>query len=317
MVALNFTITYHPVRPRLYEPGMTAQELTQVLRGAWQGRQGRATCPICGDNKGKQNLSIGVGRDGKLLLKCFKGEATGSCSFVDLVAALEGRGLAIGNMREPDERELQELAALDRAKRQKIERLARALWENSQPIEGTLAERYLRGRSIKIPLPSTLRFNPDLLYRDADQAAHMPGLIALIEGAGGFSIHRTYLTNEGSKAAMPSAKKMLGPAKGGAVRLRAGRKLVVAEGIETALSVSQMLPDDDVSIWAALSASGIEGLTLPSTPGELIIAIDNDAAGQKAGRDLKARAQRLGWQVGILSPRPGFNDFNDQLLGKQ
>ena len=109
---------------------------------------------------------------------------------------------------------------------------------------------------------------------------------------------------------------MLGAVQGGAVRLT-GRPgpLVVAEGIETALSLASGLLSAPAAIWAALSTSGIRGLRLPDLPGRLTIAPDGDTAGREAAQALAARANALGWTVSIL-PAPDGRDWNDILCMK-
>ena len=106
---------------------------------------------------------------------------------------------------------------------------------------------------------------------------------------------------------------MLGMTGGGAVRLvTADGPLVVAEGIETALSLACGVLAGPVSIWAALSTSGMAKLNLPDLAGRLIVASDGDDAGRSAGRRLAERAQALGWEVGILAA-PDKQDWNDVL----
>ena len=74
------------------------------------------------------------------------------------------------------------------------------------------------------------------------------------------------------KAPVAPAKAMLGPVKGGAVRLSDGSgPNVVAEGIETALSLLDALARHQPRVWAALSTSGLAGLRLPDRPGELAL----------------------------------------------
>ena len=90
---------------------------------------------------------------------------------------------------------------------------------------------------------------------------------------------------------------------------------VVAEGIETALSLACGLLDGPSSIWAALSTSGMIGLHLPNIPGRLTIAPDGDGAGHVAALTLADRATRDGWLVSILTP-PKDGDFNDLLRGE-
>ena len=110
---------------------------------------------------------------------------------------------------------------------------------------------------------------------------------------------------------------MLGPCKGGAVRLRSGdRRLAVAEGIETALSVAMGL-DDDVALWSALSTSGMASLSLPGRANFselLLIATDGDRAGRAAGTALADRAVAQGWRVEVVCAPDGL-DFNDLVAG--
>lgn len=130
-------------------------------------------------------------------------------------------------------------------------------------------------------------------------------------------MHRTYLRADGSgKAAVDPPRAMLGAVAGGAVRLaEAEGPLVVAEGIETTLSLASGLLCAPASIWATLSTSGMAGLRLPRVPGRLTIATDGDAPGQKAGLELATRATALGWRVSIL-PAPMGRDWNDVLMMK-
>jgi hypothetical protein len=130
-------------------------------------------------------------------------------------------------------------------------------------------------------------------------------------------VHRTYLRSDGTgKADNDSAKMMLGAVSGGAVRLTEGEGLlVVAEGIETALSLASGLLRRPAAVWAALSTSGIRGLHLPPQAGRLTIAPDGDKAGREAANALAERAHELGWQVALL-PAPDGRDWNDILTEK-
>ncbi len=106
---------------------------------------------------------------------------------------------------------------------------------------------------------------------------------------------------------------MLGACAGGAVRLSKGKgPLVVAEGIETGLSLLCGIFDLPATVWAALSTSGMKSLVLPDEPADLIIASDGDDAGNRAAEALSRRAVNLGWQV-KLNPAPWGQDWNDVL----
>jgi hypothetical protein len=115
------------------------------------------------------------------------------------------------------------------------------------------------------------------------------------------------------KAPVDPPKAMLGACSGGAVRLTsAPSRLVVAEGIETALSLASGLLDGPATIWAALSTSGVRALSLPVGLKQLTIAYDGDASGRAAALALTKRAHASGFEVNLLDPGDG-RDFNDVL----
>ncbi|MAI44982.1 MAG: hypothetical protein CBC34_003530 [Hyphomicrobiaceae bacterium TMED74] len=120
------------------------------------------------------------------------------------------------------------------------------------------------------------------------------------------------------KSRLQPSKAMLGPCKGGAVRLRTGISgLIVCEGIETGLSLCDGT-DADFAVWAALSTSGVKGLRLPEPRqfnASLVVAIDGDLPGRKAGSELGQRGAAAGWMVETVSAPEGL-DFNDVARGK-
>ena len=129
-------------------------------------------------------------------------------------------------------------------------------------------------------------------------------------------MHRTYLDQAGGKAKVEPEKAMLGPCRGAAVCLAGGTgPLVVAEGIETALSLLDGLNEIRPRVWAALSAGGIAGLELPAQPGELVIAPDGDDPGRsRRAQPLAVRAAAAGWRVRLM-PAPDGLDWNDLVQG--
>lgn len=287
-----------------------AERITRALPGGrWHGAYGVAFCPAHRNTR-TPALSLADGGDGRLLALCHAG-----CGFPAVLDALRGRGLVSGTGRysPPDAGELARLREAREAEAAKREAQALACWREGQPIRDTLAERYLRGRGIACPLPETLRFHPACWHPSAKR---VPALVAMVEGADRFAVHRSYLAGAGLKAELEPAKAMLGTVAGGAVRLaEAAGPLVVAEGIETALSLASGLLRGPAAIWAALSASGMAGLRLPEPPGRLTVATDGDEAGRAAGQALAERAAALGWAVSLL-PAPDGRDWNDVLALK-
>jgi hypothetical protein len=128
------------------------------------------------------------------------------------------------------------------------------------------------------------------------------------------AIHRTFLARDGSgKAPVDPQKMMLGPVRGGAVRLApAGDALMVGEGIETTLTA---MHSRGHPAWAALSTSGLKALELPKDVREVIILADGEEAGRRAARDAAERWRREQRLVRIAYAPEG-TDFNDVLMGK-
>lgn len=288
---------------------MDAKHLTQNLRGKWYGRYGSAPCPVCQceGHKTQNALTLADGIGGKLLLNCKKS----GCDYRDIATSA---GVTQGKYTPPDPAILAKRAAEQRKADAKRAQQAKRLWMGAQPVGGTIGEIYLRGRGITCPLPQNLRFDPQCWHATAKR---YPALVALVEGGASFAVHRTYLRADGScKADVTPAKAMLGGVQGGAVRLSdATGPLVLAEGIETALSLCSGLLRGPATVWAALSTSGMRGAELPKTSGRLTIAPDGDAAGRAAAQALAERAHALGWQVSLL-PAPDGRDWNDILTGK-
>ncbi len=286
---------------------MNARELTVSLGGRWHHRYGTAPCPVCQPEKRRdQNaLTLADGRTGRLVLHCKKR----GCAFVDILAAA---GLRSGDYRAPDPAALSQRKAEAKADAERKAAIAERLWREARPIEGTIAETYLRGRCITCPLAETLRFHPACFH--GPEGKRLPAMIAAVQGAGKPAVHRTWLRADGGgKADVEPDKAMLGATGGGAVRLSEGpSRLVVAEGIESALSLLCGLLDSPFTLWASLSTSGMRGVKLPPVPARLTIACDGDKPGRKAAHALADRAHSLGWRVGMLDPGTG-RDFNTLL----
>lgn len=288
---------------------LDAQAFTLARGGRWYGRYGTAPCPVCQpEARPDQNaLTLTEGAKG-LLAHCKKS----GCDFRSIAATL---GIVPGTFTPSDPATIAQREADRRADAHKRAWQARKLWDETVPICGTIAYQYARARGITCDLPDTLRFHPACWH--GPTARRWPALVARVDGASAFAVHRTWLDPAGTgKAPINPQKMMLGATAGGAVRLsRAPGRLVVAEGIETALSLASGLLDGPATIWAALSTSGMVALRLPDVPGQLTVAPDGDKAGRGAAFTLADRAARVGWQVSILTP-PDRADFNDVLRGE-
>lgn len=281
---------------------MTAEILTLALGGDWHGQSGLAPCPVCQPERRGDQRGLSVSSNGeKLLARCHKSD----CTFRDIMRAAGALPDAVSRPAPSAEQSCSTDA-------EKKAQAARRIWENSRPLAGTKGAAYLRGRNITCPLPESLRWVPDCFHQPSGR--FLPAIVARVSTGG---IHRTFLETAG-KQLVPRAKMMLGPCSGGAVRLSgAAGKLVVAEGIETALSLMCGPLEGPAEVWAALSTAGMRALHLPAQPGDLIIAPDNDPAGMAAARALEDRARSLGWSVFRMPPPEGCNDWNDHLRALQ
>jgi hypothetical protein len=291
-----------------------AKSITLALRGRWYGGYGLALCPAH-DNTRTPALRLRDGRDGRLLTVCGAG-----CPFPEVASALRGLGLLEGRGAAftPDPVAEAQRRDEEEAERRKRIGQARRAWAEAQPIEGTLAERYLRARGIRRPLPPSLQFHGKAWH--GPTAKRFPAMVAAVtlEGeAEPVAVHRTYLTEPGRKADLgKEAKLSLGPIGQAAVRLSDGAgPLVVAEGIETALSLADAFAGLSPRVWAGLSRNGIAGLRLPVRAGELIVAPDGDDTGRQAAEELATRAHAAGWRVRILPPPGEGLDWNDAARG--
>ncbi len=193
---------------------------------------------------------------------------------------------------------------------------ARRLFAMSQPIAGTLVQSYLHERGITdLHGTGNLRFHPRCYYRPDEHVAPeaWPAMIAAITDLDGkiTGAHRTWLDPTGrGKAPIDRPRRAMGHLLGNAVRFGAsGDVMATGEGIETVLSMRQVLPD--MPMLAALSATHLAAVLLPDTLRRLYILRDDDAAGDGACDRLVDRTNAVGIEAIVLSPQLG--DFNEDL----
>ena len=187
---------------------------------------------------------------------------------------------------------------------------ARKLWDSAVGIQGTPAEAYLRGRGIDIALPDCLRF-----ARLRWAGAQRPALVAAVAGADDkFSgIHRIFLTEAGGKADLKDGKVKfsLGPVMGGAIRLTPfANGMLVCVGIEDGLT---LLQQQGQAVWAVTGDVALPAVQLPAGVRSVVVAHDNDASGNAAGKKSGDKLARDGRQVRLIQPLSGFKDFNEEI----
>lgn len=270
-------------------------------RGGWS-----CLCPVHDDHE--PSLSLSLSEEGTLLAHCYAG-----CSFPDIMSALRSRGL----LEKSDFLQRRDILPKASQSPKDPHKIALRIWLDSVRAEGTYVETYLRSRGIQGSIPSTLKFHPRLFHASKTYHPAMVAAVTLWPSKTVTGVHRTYLTADGmDKASLSPNKMMLGPIKGGAIRLAPiGTKLILAEGIETALSCfyATRMPT-----WSCLSTSGMVDIVVPplESTQEITICADGDGAGQKAADKLAERLHRAGYIVRI-APSPQGQDFNDILRGEK
>jgi hypothetical protein len=206
---------------------------------------------------------------------------------------------------EPDtdvERRIADLERAEEEKREKIER-ARFLFDQSGPISGTPAERYLNSRRFTdLGRWTELRFHPAL--KNGETGAHGPGMLALMRDPltlAPSGIQRTFLSRDGVKL----RRAMLGSA--GVCTLIEPPDLVIppaplaiAEGLEDAMALAQA---GEGRVWACLSAGALARFPVLPCVSELRLYPDADRVGIDAAREVAARYDAEGVPTIIRRPR--------------
>jgi hypothetical protein len=191
---------------------------------------------------------------------------------------------------------------------------------------------YLRGRGIDpgwVHAPAALRYHPELWCAEVQK--RLPAMVAPIincETRKQTAIHRTWLEPARGfgwrKASLDTPKKVRGPYKGGFIPLLrgpsdkrwrqapAGDHLLLAEGIENALSVAQLEPTWRVCAYVA--ANNLLELRLPAVFTSVCLVADRDGENWSVteDRDIAREQWRIeGREVHDWTPPPGVKDAND------
>lgn len=198
-------------------------------------------------------------------------------------------------------------------------------------LRDTPAAAYLAARGIDLAelgrQPRSLRFHPDLWNRESNRS--WPGLVAVVTNAAGetTAIHRTWLQQDRAgrwiKARLENPKMSLGSLAGGTIRLWRGASgkplaqapdgepVVLAEGIEDALSCALLCPE--LRVLSTVSLANMAGVELPPAVGTVTIAADDDGHNLGAARSLQRAINHFvaGGHVVRLARSPVGKDFND------
>lgn len=198
-----------------------------------------------------------------------------------------------------------------------VRRIIRA----AEPLSGSIAADYLLARGIcHLEGIDALRSHRQLYYRHSEEdifgtAKNWPALIGIVTNLDGNStgVHRTWIDPATrTKARVADPRRSMGQLLGHAIRFGAPHNvMIVGEGIETLLSLAQVMPD--MPMAAATSSAHLAAFMFPPLLRRLYIAQDSDDAGRLATATLAQRARQLDIEAIPLVPKRG--DFNDDLLG--
>jgi hypothetical protein len=198
----------------------------------------------------------------------------------------------------------------------RIER-ALAIWDEAVSPRRTLVETYLRTRALEVPdslAGHVIHFHRACPWRDqgAPRSIFVPAMIVAmrsIETDEITAIQRTRLSQDGKKI----ARRMLAVAAGAAVKLDAHEsvtnRLVIGEGVETAMTARRI---DLKPTWALGSAGAISAFPVLDGVERIGILTEDDEANERATEACGGRWYDADRKVLIIRPTTG-NDLNDAL----
>ena len=194
-------------------------------------------------------------------------------------------------------------AQSDAAQQARIES-ALQIWQESEPLDGTLGQRYfVERRGLRI---GTLGLKSALRWHQG--AGAVIGLMVDPVSGEACGVHRTFLNRDGTKR----DRRMLG--RMGVIRLveKVEESLGVTEGIEDGLAV---LLAGASPIWCATCAGAIERFPLLDLD-DLHVYGDNDDVGEAAAERLAVRYENAGKHVVLHWPPDPFKDWHEALAAE-
>jgi putative DNA primase/helicase len=276
-------------------------------------RNRHGPCPMCGgkdrfrydDKQGRGTWicnNCGAG-DGYALLQAFHG--WGFRQARTEVERIVGASPAPVAVRGPEDDEEKKAAAI------------RRVWAETEAVaSGDPVWRYLNRRLGLEIIPACLRYHPALAYRHDDGAiTHHPAMVAAVtypDGKGA-TLHRTYLTNDGEKADVRAAKKLMPGKSLQSASIKLGGysdALGIAEGIETALAASRRF---SVPVWSCISSGLMEAWKHPDDVRRVLVFGDNDQkfGGQAAAYRIAHKLACAGVDVEVHIPVQPGTDWAD------
>jgi putative DNA primase/helicase len=256
---------------------MNAEQLAQALGAVRSGRQWKCCCIAHEDRS--PSMIIFDGRE-SVQVRCMAG-----CEPEDIIAVLRSRGLWAGVDRDGYQRGDLDAKSVSREtlsedrRTQQLRLLARCIFDDAQPIRGTIAQKYFESRdlwSVACEIDD-IRFHPRCPREKGEQPAVVVAMRSIASRAI-TAIQRIFLDRQGRKL---GKGMMLGTCSGAAMQLlpKIGGTLHIAEGLETGLACIAM---DRAPTWALGSAALIQTFPVIGDIDRLVIWADHDPL-QKIG----------------------------------
>jgi putative DNA primase/helicase len=282
---------------------MTAEQLAKALGAVRSGRQWKCKCVAHVDKN--PSMIIFDGRE-SVQVRCMAG-----CDPLDIIDVLRSRGLwdDAGITGTGRDRKSVSCETVSQQNEQRMRVLARCIFDDAVPIQGTLAQRYFDSRdlwSVAMEIDD-IRFHPRCPREQTEQPAVVIAMRSIRSHAI-TAIQRIFLTRQARK---DGKGMMLGTASGAAMQLlpKIGKTLHIAEGLETTLGVIAM---DHGPVWALGSTSLIQTFPVLGDIDRLVIWADADEPGRKATRICRARWRAAGKQVQAWQPLAERDDAADE-----
>ncbi len=200
---------------------------------------------------------------------------------------------------------------------------ARKLVQESQPLEGTLAERYLRQhRGIHLDnYPDNFRFHP-AIYSGFNKAAH-PALLVIAKDAQGQTqaVQAIFLDKKtANKAEVEVVKQTWGPSSLYSVDINPNAKesgvTLAAEGPETGLSIHAAFPKEHIKIL--LGKSNFGNMDPATSRKNVVFCLDNDGNDPQKEKEIHVAVEKFtvrgkNEKVLWMAKPEDVKDYNDLL----
>jgi len=113
--------------------------------------------------------------------------------------------------------------------------------------------------------------------------------------------------------------KIYGSCKGGKtpISITKSIELILVEGLEDGLTIHQSYLKKNLTknIWVMIGTSNFMNVEIPGGVRKVILALDNDTAGETVFQKAKERFSSMNLGISRIKPNQNYKDFNDELRG--